>query len=134
MKKKKSIKYYLDHTVLTVASLFWIYPIVMILFNSLKKENSDQHKYCIYTADSRYLAGISNYVNSPDIPGIFKESWLQCTDHSHFCGSYSALLLHVCVVYHKTERRIFKNHLLYVCPFHGRTVPDGYVYAVPDGR
>ena len=131
MKQKRKVSNIIWITVLTVASLFWIYPIVMILF---KERNSDQHKYCIYTADSRYLCRYFKLCKFPDIPGIFKESWLQCTDHSHFCGSYSALLLHVCVVYHKTERRIFKNHLLYVCPFHGRTVPDGYVYAVPDGR
>lgn len=38
MKKKKSIANTIWTVILTIAALAWVYPIIMILMNSLKKE------------------------------------------------------------------------------------------------
>ena len=72
MKQKRKVSNIIWITVLTVASLFWIYPIVMILFNSLKKETaiSTSTAFTLPTADT--FAGISNYVSSLTSQGFLK--------------------------------------------------------------
>ena len=47
MKKKKSIANTIWIVILTIAALAWIYPIIMILMNSLKKESANQYRNCI---------------------------------------------------------------------------------------
>ena len=72
MKQKRKVSNIIWITVLTVASLLWIYPIVMILFNSLKKETaiSTSTAFTLPTADT--FAGISNYVSSLTSQGFLK--------------------------------------------------------------
>ena len=72
MKQKRKASNIIWITVLTVASLLWIYPIVMILFNSLKKETaiSTSTAFTLPTADT--FAGISNYVSSLTSQGFLK--------------------------------------------------------------
>ena len=63
MKKKKSIANTIWIVILTIAALAWIYPIIMILMNSLKKESaiSTGTAFKLPTADA--FAGIANYVD-----------------------------------------------------------------------
>ena len=64
MKKKKSIANTIWIVILTIAALAWIYPIIMILMNSLKKESaiSTGTAFKLPTADA--FAGIANYVDA----------------------------------------------------------------------
>ena len=62
MKKKKSIANTIWTVILTIAALAWVYPIIMILMNSLKKESaiSTGTAFKLPTADA--FAGIANSV------------------------------------------------------------------------
>ena len=64
MKKKKSIANTIWTVILTIAALAWVYPIIMILMNSLKKESaiSTGTAFKLPTADA--FAGIANYVDA----------------------------------------------------------------------
>ena len=90
MKKKKSIANTIWIVILTIAALAWIYPIIMILMNSLKKESaiSTGTAFKLPTADA--FAGIKR---------IFEQSWIQYIYYDYFCSCYSCMLLHVCMVY-----------------------------------
>ena len=61
--KKKKINL-IWTVILAVASVLWMYPIIMILFNSLKQERAitTNAAFSLPTADT--FAGLSNYVNS----------------------------------------------------------------------
>ena len=63
MKKKKSIANTIWIVILTIAALAWIYPIIMILMNSLKKESaiSTGTAFKLPTADA--FAGIANQMS-----------------------------------------------------------------------
>ena len=72
MKQKRKISNIIWITVLTVASLLWLYPIVMILFNSLKKETAISTSTAFTLPTSETFAGISNYVSSLTSQGFLK--------------------------------------------------------------
>ena len=116
MKQKRKVSNIIWITVLTVASLLWIYPIVMILFNSLKKETaiSTSTAFTIPTADT--FAGISNYVSSLTSQGFLKSlgystlitvtsvaAILICCSMCAWCitrlnGVVSKIIYHMCVL------------------------------------
>ena len=58
--------------ILTLAACFYVYPVVMILFNSLKQEGaiSTDAAFKLPTADT--FAGIANYVRAIDANGFLK--------------------------------------------------------------
>ena len=97
MKKKKSIANTIWIVILTIAALAWIYPIIMILMNSLKKESaiSTGTAFKLPTADA--FAGIANYVDAVASKGFL--SSLGYIYYDYFCSCYSCMLLHVCMVY-----------------------------------
>ena len=87
MKKKKSIANTIWIVILTIVALAWIYPIIMILMNSLKKESA------ISTGRNRKLCRCRCFKR------IFEQSWIQYIYYDYFCSCYSCMLLHVCMVY-----------------------------------
>ena len=116
MKQKRKVSNIIWITVLTVASLLWIYPIVMILFNSLKKETaiSTSTAFTLPTADT--FAGISNYVSSLTSQGFLKSlgystlitvtsvaAILLCWSMCAWCitrlnGVFSKIIYYMCVL------------------------------------
>mgnify|MGYP001111889867 CR=1 FL=1 len=116
MKQKRKVSNIIWITVLTVASLLWIYPIVMILFNSLKKETaiSTSTAFTLPTADT--FAGISNYVSSLTSQGFLKSlgystlitvtsvaAILLCCSMCAWCitrlnGVFSKIIYYMCVL------------------------------------
>lgn len=64
MTKKRKIKNGFWTVILSVAAILWMYPVIMILFNSLKQERaiSTNTAFALPTADT--FAGISNYIDS----------------------------------------------------------------------
>ena len=64
MGKKKKIADRIWTVVLTILALLYVYPIIMILFNSLKKETTitTAGAFTLPTADG--FAGLENYVNA----------------------------------------------------------------------
>ena len=57
---------------LSLLSLAYVYPVVMILFNSLKKERSISTNTAFKLPDSESFAGLENYVNAINSQGFLK--------------------------------------------------------------
>lgn len=91
MKKKKSIANTIWIVILTIAALAWIYPIIMILMNSLKKESaiSTGTVFKLPTADA--FAGIANYVDA-----IASKGFLSSLGYSTFITITSVVAILVC--------------------------------------
>ena len=70
MKNRKSISDTLMTIILTVLSIVWVYPVVMILFNSLKVETaiSTNTAFALPTAET--FAGALNYINAVGSKGF----------------------------------------------------------------
>ena len=64
MEKKNRVADGLMTAVLAVFSLAWIYPVVMILLNSLKKETAISTSTVFQLPNSATFAGLENYVNA----------------------------------------------------------------------
>lgn len=91
MKKKKSIANTIWIVILTIAALAWIYPIIMILMNSLKKESaiSTGTAFKLPTADT--FAGIANYVDA-----VASKGFLSSLGYSTFITITSVVAILVC--------------------------------------
>ena len=89
MKKKKSIANTIWIVILTIAALAWIYPIIMILMNSLKKESaiSTGTAFKLPTA----FAGIANYVDA-----VASKGFLSSLGYSTFITITSVVAILVC--------------------------------------
>lgn len=70
MRTKKSIKNALYTILLIVASVGWVYPVIMIFLNSLKQETaiSTDSAFTLPTADT--FAGVENYINAVTSKGF----------------------------------------------------------------
>ena len=91
MKKKKSIANTIWTVILTIAALAWVYPIIMILMNSLKKESaiSTGTAFKLPTADA--FAGIANYVDA-----VASKGFLSSLGYSTFITITSVVAILVC--------------------------------------
>ena len=91
MKKKKSIANTIWIVILTIVALAWIYPIIMILMNSLKKESaiSTGTAFKLPTADA--FAGIANYVDA-----VASKGFLSSLGYSTFITITSVVAILVC--------------------------------------
>ena len=91
MKKKKSIANTIWIVILTIAALAWIYPIIMILMNSLKKESAIRTgtAFKLPTADA--FAGIANYVDA-----VASKGFLSSLGYSTFITITSVVAILVC--------------------------------------
>ena len=64
MKKKHSLSDTLLTVVLTILSAIWVYPVIMILFNSLKQENAISTNTAFVLPSAETFAGFQNYANA----------------------------------------------------------------------
>ena len=114
---------------LAILSLAWVYPVVMILLNSLKKETAITTGTAFEIPTAETFGGLENYMNAIQSQGFPAAFWntLVITLTS---VSYTHLLLHVCMVYYPGENLVFQGTLLSLCILHGSPVPDGDVYPV----
>ena len=64
MSKTNKIANTLLTAVLTVLSLAWVYPVVMILLNSLKKESAITTSSAFQLPDGSSFAGLANYADA----------------------------------------------------------------------
>ena len=73
--KKQSIGNSILTIFLSILSLAWVYPVVMILFNSLKKETAISTSTVFQLPTAETYAGMENYVNAVGSKG-FVEAFL----------------------------------------------------------
>ena len=64
MKKKQSLSNTVLTVFLTVLSVVWVYPVIMILFNSLKLENAISTNTAFQLPTVETFAGLQNYANA----------------------------------------------------------------------
>ena len=91
MGKKKKITDRIWTVVLTILALLYVYPIIMILFNSLKKETTitTAGAFTLPTADG--FAGLENYVNA-----IASKGFLQSLGYSLLITLTSVVAILIC--------------------------------------
>ena len=91
MGKKKKIADRIWTVVLTILALLYVYPIIMILFNSLKKETTitTAGAFTLPTADG--FAGLENYVNA-----IASKGFLQSLGYSLMITLTSVVAILIC--------------------------------------
>ena len=91
MGKKKKIADRIWTVVLTIMALLYVYPIIMILFNSLKKETTitTAGAFTLPTADG--FAGLENYVNA-----IASKGFLQSLGYSLLITLTSVVAILIC--------------------------------------
>ena len=64
MKKKTDIKNIIWTVILSIVSLLWLYPVVMILLNSLKKETAIGTGSIFELPTAETFAGVDNYIDA----------------------------------------------------------------------
>lgn len=91
MGKKRKIENTFWTIVLSIAAILWMYPVVMILFNSLKQERaiSTNTAFALPTAET--FAGISNYIDS-----ITSKGFLSSLGYSLLITITSVVAILVC--------------------------------------
>ncbi len=91
MGKKRKIADRIWTVVLTILALLYVYPIIMILFNSLKKETTitTAGAFTLPTADG--FAGLENYVNA-----IASKGFLQSLGYSLLITITSVVAILIC--------------------------------------
>ena len=91
MGKKKKIADRIWTVVLTILALLYVYPIIMIVFNSLKKETTitTAGAFTLPTADG--FAGLENYVNA-----IASKGFLQSLGYSLLITLTSVVAILIC--------------------------------------
>ncbi len=91
MGKKKKIADRIWTVILTILALLYVYPIIMILFNSLKKETTitTAGAFTLPTADG--FAGLENYVNA-----IASKGFLQSLGYSLLITLTSVVAILIC--------------------------------------
>ena len=91
MRKKKQIQDTIMVVFLSILALLYVYPIVMILFNSVKKETAitTSGAFTLPTADT--FAGLANYVNA-----IASKGFLQSLGYSLLITITSVAAILIC--------------------------------------
>ena len=103
MPKQKKMWDNILTVIMTLLSLLWIYPIVLILLNSLKVEGTFTTSTVFKLPTAETFAGLSNsFTVSPD--GLPFQPWLQPCHHRYQCGADPAVLLHDRLVPHPREQ------------------------------
>jgi len=72
LKQKEKTSNTIWTILLSILSLAYVYPIVMILFNSLKKERSISTNTAFKLPDAESFAGLENYINAINAQGFLK--------------------------------------------------------------
>lgn len=70
MKTRKSVGNTIWTIILAIVSILWIYPVIMILFNSLKTETAIGTATAFKLPTSETFAGLANYVNAIESKGF----------------------------------------------------------------
>ena len=75
MTKRQTLKDRVLTVVLGVLCIAWVYPVFMILFNSLKKETSISTGTAFQLPTAESFAGLDNYINALTSKGFLSAFW-----------------------------------------------------------
>ena len=114
MKKSKNIGHTIWTVVLSIAALCWVYPVVMILLNSLKQESAISTASVFQLPSGESFAGLANYVDA-----ITSKGFLRSLGFSLFItlSSVAAILVFcsMCAWYITRVQSKFSQILYYLC-------------------
>lgn len=100
--------------ILTVSAVLWMYPILMILFNSLKQETSISTSTAFTLPNAETFAGLTNYVNS-----LTSKGFLNSLGYSLLITitSVAAILVccSMCAWYIARVKSVFCTAVYYLC-------------------
>lgn len=91
MPVKRSVKDHILSVILGIFCLAWVYPIFMILFNSLKQETAIGTGTAFQLPSAETFAGLSHYANALTARGFLTAFW-----YSLFITVSSVILILVC--------------------------------------
>ena len=116
MNTKKKVGNTILVVILTILSLLWIYPVFMILINSLKKESAISTGSVFKLPTAETFAGLENYINA-----IESKGFLNSLGYSLFITitSVAAILLFcsMCAWYIVRVNGALSKILYYLCVF-----------------
>ena len=75
MEKKRTLRDNILSGILGILCIAWVYPIFMILFNSLKKETSISTGSAFQLPNSESFAGLANYIDALASKGFLSALW-----------------------------------------------------------
>ena len=114
MKKSKNIGNTIWTVVLSIVALCWVYPVVMILLNSLKQESAISTASVFQLPSGESFAGLANYVDA-----ITSKGFLRSLGFSLFItvSSVAAILVFcsMCAWYITRVQSKFSQILYYLC-------------------
>lgn len=116
MEKKKSRSGFAWSVVMTVVCILYMYPIFMILMNSLKKETAITTAGAFQLPAADTFAGLSNYVNAVNAKGFF-----QSFGYTFFITVSSVALILICCSmlawYITRVHNVITKGIYYLCVF-----------------
>lgn len=114
MARKRKISNAFWTIVLAVAAILWIYPVIMILFNSLKQERAISTNTAFAIPTGETFAGISNYIDS-----ITSKGFLSSLGYSLLITITSVVAILVCCSmcawFITRMNGIFSKAMYYMC-------------------
>ena len=75
MEKKRTLRDNILSGILGILCIAWVYPIFMILFNSLKKETSISTGSAFQLPTAESFAGLANYIDALASKGFLSALW-----------------------------------------------------------
>lgn len=116
MEKTKKIRGTAATVILTIISILWLYPIVLILFNSLKIESAISTTGVFDFPTSETWNGIANYIASVTQMDFLKSFW-----YSLVISVTSVILIllccSMCAWYIVRVNGLFSKAIYYLCVF-----------------
>ena len=116
MEKTKKIRGTAATIILTIVSVLWLYPIVLILFNSLKIESAISTTGVFNLPTSETWNGIANYIASVTQMDFLKSFW-----YSLVISVTSVILIllccSMCAWYIVRVNGLFSKAIYYLCVF-----------------
>ena len=126
MKKRSQAINTVWTVILTILSLAWVYPVVVVLINSFKKDSAISTNTAFQLPPADGFAGLGNYANAIHSKGFLAAFF-------NLCGADPGLLLHVRVVHHPRKDVGHEALLLPVRVLHGGALPDAHVHPGKSG-
>ena len=114
---------------LTILCIAWMYPVFMILMNSLKTERAITTTHAFELPNAETFVGLKNYIYGIQEMDFLSSFWYSLV----ITVSSVALILLCCsMVYHPRAGRARQGDVLPVRVQHDRSLPDGHVHAGQD--
>ena len=101
---------------LSVASVLYVYPILMILLNSFKKETSISTSTAFLPPTADTFAGAANYVNAISSKGFLQSFWYS-TLITVTSGALILLCCSMCAWYITRVNSLMSKAMYYLCVF-----------------